>query len=214
MNNLVFLKTNDYHEEPFTTSKTISERTETDHKSVVQLIEDHINDLQIMGEVRFENEFNPETSRTSKNYILNEPQSTLLITFMKNSSVVVKFKIELVRQFYAMRKELNKREITREIVKEGRRQLTDIIKEKEPGNKWRFKHYTDLDYKCVLGMNAKQFETKYNIPNGKIRDYLEADKLQQIGILEAANKALIGAGYTYEEIKDILGRKFLASKAV
>jgi phage regulator Rha-like protein len=212
MGNLVFLKTNDLHEEPYTTSKIMAERTEVDHKSVLQLIKDHTGELKEFGVLRFEND-KPEVGRPSMNYILNEPQSTLLTTFMRNSTVVVRFKVELVKQFYDMRRELNKREITRSIVKEGRKRLTDVIKEKivDPG--WTYKHLTDLDYKCVLGMNAKQFETKYSIPNGKIRDYVEADQLQQIGILEAAEKALIEAGYTYHEIKDILSRKFIDNKS-
>jgi len=218
MDNLVFLKTQDLNEEPFTTSEIIAECAEVDHKSVLQLIKDHSNELKQFGHLRFENEnevnkgFRGSKDYQKQSYLLNEPQSTLLITFMKNSPVVVKFKVELVRQFYKMRSELNKRAITRAIVKEGRKVLTDTLREKYPDKKWIYKHYTDLDYKCVLGMNAKQFESKYNIPDGKIRDYIHADQLQQVGILEAAEKSLTEAGYDYREIKDILSRKFLDRK--
>lgn len=212
MDNLVFLKTNDLHEEPFTTSEVIANNVEYDHFRITETIHKYTEDFQEMGEVSEIVVFNQETSRNSKVYQLNEMQATLLMTYLGNKKRVRDFKKELVRQFYVMRNELNKRAVTRAIVKEGRKQLTDVIREKLPETKWTYKHLTDLDYKCVLGMNAKQFETRHNIPNGKIRDYVESDQLQQIGILEAAEKALIGAGYTYREIKDILSRKFLSSR--
>jgi hypothetical protein len=132
---------------------------------------------------------------------------------MRNNEKVRTFKKNLVREFFEMKRDQTKRQITREIGKVDRKSLTDTIKEKYPEKKWIYKHYTDLDYKCVLGMTAKKFEETYNIPDGKLRDFLEAGQLQQIGILEAATKALIDAGYTYEEIKDILGRKFLTHKS-
>ena len=212
MDNLVFLRTQDLHEEPFTTSEIISKSIGYDHFRITCTIDKFIEDFQEMGETQKIVVYNQDTARQSSVYQLNEQQATLLMTYLGNKKEVREFKKELVRQFYRMRSELNKRAITREIVKEGRRKLTDVIKEKIPDTKWTYKHLTDLDYKCVLGMNAKQFETRYNIPNGKIRDYIHADQLQQVGILEAAEKALVEAGYTYHEIKDILSRKFLDRK--
>lgn len=212
MDNLVFLKTSDLHEEPFTTSEVIAKYSKHKHSAVQRLIRAYQKDLEEFGKLGFKNR--PSGSgQNEKIFELNEDQATLLITYMRNNEEVRTFKKNLVRQFRAMVNELNKRAVTRAIVKQGRKVLTDVIREKEPDNKWAFKHYTDLDYKCVLGMNAKQFETKYNIPNGKIRDYVESDQLQQIGIIESAEKALIEAGYEYKEIKEILSRKFIGSKS-
>jgi phage regulator Rha-like protein len=214
MDNLVFLKTKDLHEEPFTTSEVIAKYGGVKHHALQVLISKHQEDLKEFGLLSFEmRPVEINGTKYEKIYKLNEDQATLLITFMKNTPEVIQFKKNLVRQFRAMVNELNKRAITRAIVKEGRKQLTDVVKEKMPDSKWTYKHLTDLDYKCVLGMNAKQFETKYGIPNGKIRDYIEANQLQQVGIIEAAEKALIEAGYTYHEIKDILSRKFISSKS-
>ncbi len=214
MDNLVFLKTHNLHEEPYTTSRVIAEHSGNQHHTVTKLIQTYLKDLEEFGRVRFE----IDTLQTngglqeSKNYHLNEEQATLIITYMRNNEQVRTFKKNLVRKFYQMKSELTKRQIIREITKSDRKNLTDTIKEKYPEKKWMYKHYTDLDYKCVLGMTAKKFEETYNIPNGKLRNYLEAGQLRQIGIFEAATKALIDAGYTYDEIKEILSRKFITIK--
>lgn len=41
-----------------------------------------------------------------KSLELNEPQATFLMTLFKNNEVVTRFKLELVKQFYAMREKL------------------------------------------------------------------------------------------------------------
>jgi phage regulator Rha-like protein len=213
MDNLVFLKTQDLNEEPFTTSEVIAQYGGVKHHAIQNLILNHIDDLKEFGQVAFQmRAVENNGTKFEKVYDFNEDQATLLITFMKNTPQVVQFKKNLVRQFRAMINELNKRAITRAIVKEGRKVLTDTLREKYPESKWIYKHYTDLDYKCVLGMTAKKFEQTYNIPNGKIRDYIQADQLQQVGIIEAAEKSLTEAGYDYHEIKDILSRKFIDRK--
>lgn len=218
MDKLVFLRSNEIHEEPYTTSEVIANCAGVKHHAIQELIRKYKQDFEEFGRLAFEMRaeanqgFVGTLNHSKKIYHFNEEQATLLITFLQNTEQVRTFKKALVKEFYQMKSELTKRQITREITKKDRKNLVDTIKEKEPDKKWRFKHYTDLDYKCVLGMTAKKFEETYNIPDGKLRDYLEAGQLQQIGILEAATKALIDAGYTYEEIKEILSRKFIQSK--
>ena len=41
-----------------------------------------------------------------KTYFLNEPQVTLLLTFMRNNEIVKKFKIKLVKEFFKIRTQL------------------------------------------------------------------------------------------------------------
>lgn len=66
-------------------------------------------------------------------YRLNEQQAAFLLTLLKNTPVVVEFKKELVRQFYAMRDFIRERQSpiwqdTRALGKEIRRMETDAIK--------------------------------------------------------------------------------------
>jgi len=76
---------------------------------VKELILDHKTDFEEFGQLRFET----ATVRNSvgavneeKTYFLNEPQATLLLTFMRNNEIVKNFKIKLVKEFFKMRHQL------------------------------------------------------------------------------------------------------------
>ncbi len=94
-----------HHNEPMTTSLAIADGVEMEHKSVLQLIRSHVEDLAEFGGVAFE--MRPFETNGGKQwrdvYFLNEQQSTLLITFMRNSPVVIAFKKALVRAFFELR---------------------------------------------------------------------------------------------------------------
>lgn len=130
MEELVFIKRND----AFTDSMTIAEATDNQHKSVITLIKTHMKQLECFGRVEFSylKSLNPKGGRPSKVFYLNEPQATLLITFLDNSDKVVEFKTELVRQFYAMRRLLAEKQTAEwiETRKQGkliRKDETNII---------------------------------------------------------------------------------------
>ena len=116
-----------------------------------------------------------------KIYYLNEPQATLLITFLKNTDVVADFKTELVRQFYLMRAELQKRQIAKLDRKPIRRELTDVIQEDPNHNKWDYKLLTDLAYKSVLGKNAVQIRKERGAkPHDTASDYMTASEITAV----------------------------------
>lgn len=98
MNDLVLL----HHNEPMTTSTAIADGVQLQHKNVLALIRKHVLSLSQMGEVAFQTRLNAQGSPTEIVH-LNEPQSTLLITFMRNSEIVVKFKVALVKAFFELR---------------------------------------------------------------------------------------------------------------
>lgn len=182
MNEIVFLEPNKLDSEPFTTSDIIAEKTGNSYRSIQRIIEHHKNRLESFGRVRFE--ITPfETKggiQKHKIYYLNEPQATLLITFLRNTDLVADFKTELVRQFYAMRNELLRRQIERATLKPIRREMTDVIQEYDDG-RWSYKKYTDLAYKSVLGKNAAQIRKERGAPKAaKAVDYLTADELAAV----------------------------------
>ncbi len=89
-----------------TTSLAISEGTEVEHKAVIQLVRTYIEDLQEFGLVTFE--MRPRLAGTHgggdvEYAILNEDQSTLVITFMRNTQIVRNFKKRLVKEFRRLR---------------------------------------------------------------------------------------------------------------
>lgn len=128
---LVELKGNDV----FTNSKVIAEGTNVKHHAVQQIISKYESDFLEFGQVAFE--MRPvrysKGTNEEKIYLLNEEQATLLMTYMRNSEITRKFKKELVRQFYSMRRFLLEKQSkqwsdTRIANKENRLRETDVIK--------------------------------------------------------------------------------------
>lgn len=99
MNELVSIKGN----EIFTDSLVISEGTDNKHQNVKEMIKKYEKDLLEFGTLHV---LNVESTggRPEQYYQLNEEQATFLITLLRNNKIVVKFKKELVREFYSMRK--------------------------------------------------------------------------------------------------------------
>ncbi|RJX81287.1 Rha family transcriptional regulator [Pseudomonas sp. LS-2] len=84
-----------------TTSLAIADGCEVDHASVIKLVRTYQSDLGEFGEVGFEIRPNPQGSPTEY-ALLNEQQSTLLLTYMRNTDIVRAFKKRLVREFWRM----------------------------------------------------------------------------------------------------------------
>lgn len=210
MNEIVFLSPN--NKEPFTTSEVIAERTEMNYRSVQRLIEKHLPELNVFGRVRFE--ITPlETKggmQNKKIYRLNEQQSTLLVTFMRNNEAVTAFKVELVRQFYAMREELRAVRAAKEIRKPIRKSLTDAIQElpDSPHKQFKYSQYTDLAYKTALGKTAKQIRQERGAgKKANASNFLTSSEIDSVSKNESNIAVLIDLGLEYKEIKDIMMRK-------
>jgi len=89
-----------------TTSLAIAEGVGGAHKSVIQLIRQNTSDLEEFGGVAFEMQpFETAGGTQNREYaLLNEQQSTLLMTYMRNNDVVREFKKRLVKAFYELAK--------------------------------------------------------------------------------------------------------------
>lgn len=115
MDNLVILKGNDV----FTDSWVIAEGTGNSHRAIKSIVNKYSDDFKEFGKLSyhskwFENEKQKKTfSDNSKGVsrektkieviLLNEPQATLLITYLRNTEQVRRFKKNLVFEFYRMR---------------------------------------------------------------------------------------------------------------
>lgn len=91
-----------------------------------------------------------------KIYRLNEQQATLLITYLKNTAPVRKFKMNLVKAFFEMREELSKFRMQRALERPKRRTLHDSIENWEQAPKHAHSTMNNLLLKAVTDMNAKQ----------------------------------------------------------
>lgn len=132
MNELVYLKA----DEAFTDSLVIANGTDNQHSTVTKTIKRYRKDFENFGALRFSDSVskNPKGGRPSRIYILNEQQATLLVTYLGNSEIVRQFKVELVRQFFEMRKFIAERhtELWVETRKQGtitRKSETDMIQQ-------------------------------------------------------------------------------------
>jgi phage regulator Rha-like protein len=214
---LVFLDPDDIQETPFTTSNVIAEHGKVQHHTVTKLIQTYEKDLEEFGRVRFQIDtlMTKGGMQETKIYHLNEQQATLLITYMKNTLPVRRFKKALVKQFYVMQKELNGRRVTREIGKQAREALTNAIQglPDSPHKEMKYKHYTDMVYKIVFGKNAKQLRDEYGLgKSDDLRNRFSASELEMVEHLEKQVSVLIELGSDYQTIKDILQKKYLVVK--
>jgi phage regulator Rha-like protein len=82
------------------------------HKAIIQLVRKYLNELEEFGSITFEMRLNGRADgrggRPVEYAILNEPQATLLFTFMRNNRIVKAFKVRLIKEFYRMRQALQK----------------------------------------------------------------------------------------------------------
>ena len=127
------------------------------------------------------------------------------VKFLKNTPAVVAFKTELVRQFYAMRTELMNRRDFREQLKPIRRDMTDVLKEKDSDNPWAYKQYTDLAYKSVTGKIARKIREERGADKKAIAiDYMTSDEIQRIARKTGQIAVLRDMGMEYEQIKSLM----------
>jgi len=119
-------------------SIVIAESIEHEHKQLIRLIRDNIKDFQEFGRVGFENAPFETKGGIQKREIalLNENQSTLLITYLRNSELVKRFKINLVKAFAIMKDKLNNKTLSYEEIMQNALYLADKkVKELEYSNK-------------------------------------------------------------------------------
>ena len=209
MNDLVYLIPNT--EEPFTTSEVIAECAGVKRDTVQKLVQRHEKDLREFGRVGFE----IRTLQTrggqqmAKVYHLNEQQATLLLTFLRNAPVVIEFKKELVRQFFAMRKELMNIKAIKAERKPLRTSMTDAIKAlpDSPHKQFKYSQYTDLAYTAALGRTARQLRKERGADKGATAsDYMNADELAAVASMENRISVLLDVGMSYQQIKNSLLR--------
>lgn len=210
---LVLLKPIGSHMEPYTTVDTVAQYAQVQQQTVEHLIRKHMKDLEEFGKVGFEIRA-VEGSRTgqyAKVYHLNEQQATLLITYLRNTEPVRRFKKALVRGFFEARQELARREVQRAVKAPVRRSLTDAIRdsgENERMHGQAFATYTNLVYKVAIGRTAPQIRKAAGVDRrADVVPLLTADELAAVTRREAQVCTLLDCGMQYEAIKSVMTRE-------
>ncbi|MBQ7009203.1 MAG: Rha family transcriptional regulator [Ruminococcus sp.] len=207
-NELVFLPDNYINAEPYTTSLVVADCAEIKHHSVQQLIMKHEKDLQEFGVISaFEMRKLSKAGRPETIYHLNEQQATLLITYMKNTEPVRKFKKALVKGFFAMREELTERRINRSMLKHTHKSLAEAVKliPPHPHSAFDYAKFHALAYIVAFGCSPSKLKKRRNAKaEASVADYLTAAEIESVANIKDKICICIEMGMEYAEIKDKL----------
>ena len=193
----------DGKKEPYTLSSIVAECTNLQHHTITRTIRKHQAKFERFGKVGFKIQA-MKSGQNTKDYILNEQQATLLITFLKNTEQVANFKTNLVKAFFKMREELSKFRMQRTLEKTKRKTLHDSIVSWEQAPKHAHSTMNNLLLKAVTDRNAKQLREERGGYNGI--DSLTSDELEQYQAFEDMVIAMIGLNMSYQEIKSLVFR--------
>jgi len=207
MNDLVILD----KKTPVIDSVIMAEGFKVQHRSLYRLITVHQKDLKSFGKVRLE--ITPSKSgQNVKRALLNEQQATFLATLLRNTEESVKFKKELVKEFYRVKNVVQqmvnqqKNPDWLNVRKDGKViyfQKTDIIKDfidyaiKQGSNsaKMYYINFSKMENKALF-----VFEQKF--PN--LREVLTIRQLMQVSIADDIIEKAIKEGMEKEMFyKDI-----------
>jgi len=180
-----------------------------DHDTIIKLVDRNKSDIEEFGRVGFEIRTLETNGGKQKQRValLNEQQTTLLITYMRNNEVVRAFKKRLVSEFFAMRGELAKKKMDRNAARLEYKPMTDAIKhERESQGKQiaphHFSNEADLINRIALGMTSAKFRVHHEIGKKEpIRDYLTPEQIHCITELQRANTVFITMGWDFEQRK-------------
>lgn len=200
----------------FTNTAVIAEGVGRGHDTIIKLVDRNKRDLKEFGGVGFEiRTFDTKGGKQKQRVaLLNEQQTTLLITYMRNNELVRAFKKRLVAEFFSMRSALAKKKMDRNSARLEYKPMTDAIKhEREAQGKQiaphHFSNEADLINRLALGMTAAKFRVYHEIGKKEpIRDYLTPEQIHCITELQRANTVFISMGWDFEQRKEVLRGMF------
>ena len=199
--NIVYM---DGKKEPYTTSEIIAECAGISHHAIQEHIRKQKERLERYGKLAFQMRPLP-SGQQAKDYILNEQQATLLITFLKNTEQVANFKKNLVKAFFDMRDELSEFKLQRAMEKPKRKELTQTISNWANAPKHAHSTVTNLLLKAVTGFNAKQLRALRG--DNVALNSLYSNELKEYQALEDMVMVLIELDFTYADIKAMVNKK-------
>jgi phage regulator Rha-like protein len=190
----------------FTNSMIISEKSENQHESVVRMITANMSDFEEYGQVEFTDFKSGKRGRPTRVYNLNQPQATLLMTFLDNSESVKKFKKDLVRAFFQMESFIKNLFEAKADFPE----FTDaIMSVHEEPKHYHFSNELNMINQIVTGMTARQFKDVHRLENvNSIRPYLSHAELEAVKSLQRIDIGLIYSMPDYYERKRFLEGQF------
>ncbi|MDN5053836.1 Rha family transcriptional regulator [Aliarcobacter butzleri] len=118
-----------------TTQNIIAKYSKNSEESIQRLIRKHKNKLEVFGQLDYdevESINSKNKSNLIKHYYLNEKQAYLFMTFLKNTEIIIDFKVALVEEFFEMKKRLENKSSNTDIqieLSELKQQIKDLKKQ-------------------------------------------------------------------------------------
>lgn len=180
----------------------IANQTGVDEQNTKDLIEKYKIQLeQVGGKVGFQTLASGKTKQTKTIYLLNEQQSTLLVLMMRNTPIVLKFKVKLVQAFFEAKTQIH----DRNIAKLEYPQMTVAIQEAHENPKpYHYSNEADLINRIILGTTAKKYCELNEIDRTCLRDNLTNPQIDLINHLQRLNTSMIEIGMSFEDRKEKL----------
>lgn len=206
-NTLAFVRGNNL----FTSSSIISVGVQIEHRAVLQLIKKYIDKLKTFGDVLFETESFKTAGGNQKREVavLNEPQTTLLLTFFKNTEIVVNFKLALVKTFYELKERLNQQEQDNSLItSEQQYEISSHVMRKTHAlfgsrnysavyralkRRFRIPRYTCLlnrDYETALKFIDSLTKDDFNVPDVPEKSTQEIQEVSKTAIVKPMTRRL------------------------
>lgn len=211
---LVEIRGKKNEEQLVTTSRVVAEVFGKQHGHVIRDIEEMGIDQSNFGEMYQVDSYDDNYGRKQKMYLISRDGFSLLVMGYTGEKAL-KFKLDFIKAFNAMEKELKRLAeerqqwlIEREKGKLVRHILTDTIKMKvadSPHKKFMYPNYTKLIYKILFGKSYKELQAQYQIKEKEsLRDYLTSEELKELEDTEMLISSLLGLGWGYEQIRDFV----------
>lgn len=184
--------------EPRVSHKDIAVKSNNDQASVWRLIKNYESDLKDFWKIELTDLKSVKRWRREKIYLLNEAQSTFLITLLKNTNEVISFKKKLVQEFYKMRDFLKQR---RELALEYPDMTLAIQEAHDPAKFYHYSNEADMLNKIVTWYSAKKYKEVHWI---EIRDWIWDEQIAIMKRLQRQNTALIDLWYSFKDRKEMV----------
>lgn len=203
-------------------SRQVAEKFEKNHFDVLRTLTAKLQSVNgnRLAQHFFKTAYKDDSGKSNLMYLMDRDGFSFLAMGFTGEKADT-WKLDFIDAFNAMENKLKlieQQEIGRIIERmkgeEIRKTLTDAIKEnvlESPHKRFMYKNYTDLAYKKVFGMNAKQMRIDRGLEKGdSLRDYLSVLELKKLKGAENAIKGFLDMGYSYDEVKGIMSEKYLA----
>jgi Rha family phage regulatory protein len=150
-------------------------------------------------------------NRTQEKYILNF-DAFMLVAMAYTTTNAMLVKVKYINEFRDTQEQLTQFLIARAKGKATRLQVSTAVNEAFADSKnlkWKHKHFTDLTYKVVLGLNCKQLkEDRGLLKTDNLRDFLSVEEIEMLDTVENELSVLIGYGIDYHQAKEMLTKKY------